>query len=206
MSGERTWSDYYAANADREPREMLFETLDSFREPGEAVDLGCGAGIDTVAMLECGWRVLATDAEEEAIALLRQRVPPALAPRLRTRVARMEALELPRVDLVWAGFSLFFCPPERFQDVWTKIRRAIVPGGRFAGQILGDRDTWASDEDITSFRRAEAKSLLDGWVVERFDEEENDGEACSGPKHWHVFHVVAHASADSAVADAFPAA
>jgi tellurite methyltransferase len=205
LSGERTWSDYYASNADREPREMLFETLDSFRMPGEAVDLGCGAGIDTVAMLERGWRVLATDAEEEAIALLRQRVPSALVPRLRTRVARMEALELPRVDLVWAGFSLFFCRPERFEDVWTRIGRSIVPGGRFAGQILGERDTWASDEDITSFRRADAESLLDGWAVERFDEEENDGEACSGPKHWHVFHVVARASARSAVHEAFPA-
>jgi tellurite methyltransferase len=205
MSGEPTWSDYYAANADREPREMLLETLDSFRAPGEAVDLGCGAGIDTVAMLERGWRVLATDAEEEAIALLRQRVPSALVPRLRAGVARMESLELPRVDLVWAAFSLFFCRPERFEDVWTKIRRAIVPGGRFAGQILGDRDTWASQEDITSFRRAEAESLLDGWLVERFDEEENDGEACSGPKHWHVFHVVAQASAHSGVATAVPA-
>jgi tellurite methyltransferase len=184
---------------------MLFETLDSFRMPGEAVDLGCGAGIDTVAMLERGWRVLATDAEEEAISLLRQRVPPALVPRLRTRVARMEAFELPPVDLVWAGFSLFFCRPERFEDVWMNIRRAILPGGRFAGQILGERDTWASDEDITSFRRADAESLLDGWAVERFDEEENDGEACSGPKHWHVFHVVALASARSAVREAFPA-
>src|SRR5438093_6357094 len=120
MSDEPTWSDYYAANADREPREMLMETLASFTNAGEAVDLGCGAGIDTVAMLERGWRVLATDAEEKAIALLRERVPPSLDPRLRTRVARMEDLELPQVDLVWAGFSLFFCPPERFEDVWTK--------------------------------------------------------------------------------------
>jgi SAM-dependent methyltransferase len=197
MSDEPTWSDYYAANADREPRGMLLETLGSFSTPGEAVDLGCGAGIDTVAMLERGWRVLATDAEEEAIALLRERVPPALVPRLRTRVARMEDLELPRVDLIWAGFSLFFCRPDRFEDVWTKIGRAIAQGGRFAGEILGDRDTWAPGEDITSFRRAEAESLFGGWVVERFEEEENDGEACSGPKHWHVFHVVARDSANS---------
>src|SRR2546427_4209045 len=148
MSEQPTWSDYYAANKDREPRDMLLNTLDSFETPGEAVDLGCGAGIDTVAALERGWRVLATDAEEEAIALLRQRLPPSLVPRLRTRVARMEDLELPEVDLVWAGFSLFFCRPDRFYDVWTKIRRAIVPGGRFAGQILEDRDSWASDEGI----------------------------------------------------------
>jgi hypothetical protein len=39
--------------------------------------------------------------------------------------------------------------------------------------------------------RTEAEALFDGWTVERFEEEENDGEACSGPKHWHLFHVIA---------------
>jgi hypothetical protein len=47
---------------------------------------------------------------------------------------------------------------------------------------------------MTSFSRAEAEKLFEGWTIERFEEEENEGEACSGPKHWHVFHVVARAS------------
>ena len=41
----------------------------------------------------------------------------------------------------------------------------------------------------------EAQGLFEGWAVERFEEEENDGDACSGPKHWHLFHVVARAPA-----------
>ncbi len=65
------------------------------------------------------------------------------------------------------------------------------PGGRFAGQLLGDHDTWGSRSDITALTRDEALALLEAFEVERFDEEENDGEACSGPKHWHVFHAVA---------------
>jgi tellurite methyltransferase len=187
-----TWTDYYEANDDREPREMLVQVLDAFG-PGEhdAVDLGCGSGIDTLAMLRRGWRVLATDAEPEAIQRVRRRVPPELADRLRTELTAMEDVELPTSDLVWAGFSLFFCDPDRFAEVWTKVRAAIRPGGRFAGQLLGDRDTWAGDEGISSFIRSGAERLFDGWDVERFDEEDEDGEACSGPKHWHVFHVVA---------------
>jgi len=61
----------------------------------------------------------------------------------------------------------------------------------FAGELLGERDTWASRDDGTSMTRTEAEALFDGWTVERFEEEENDGEACSGPKHWHLFHVIA---------------
>jgi SAM-dependent methyltransferase len=193
MTDEITWADYYRENEDREPRALLLEVLDSFERAGEAVDLGCGAGIDTLAMLEQGWQVFATDAEEEAIQRTRRRVPPELQPRLQTRITPMEDVELPAADLFWASFSLFFCDPARFTDVWSRIGRSVVPGGRFAGQLLGDRDTWAPDEDISAFSEAQARALFDGWTLERFEEEENDGDACDGPKHWHVFHAVASA-------------
>jgi hypothetical protein len=107
----------------------------------------------------------------------------------------MEGADLPAVDLVWAGFSLFFC--EDFDGVWDRIRGAIRQGGRFAGQLLGDHDTWAPDAGITAFDHAAAQAVFDGWELERFDEEENDGEACSGPKHWHVFHAVARKPGDA---------
>jgi ribosomal protein L11 methylase PrmA len=51
---EPTWSDYYEANEGREPRDQLIDVLGRFDEPGNAVDLGCGSGIDTLAMLERG--------------------------------------------------------------------------------------------------------------------------------------------------------
>jgi SAM-dependent methyltransferase len=192
MTDEITWADYYDENEDREPRELLLEALSRFGLGShEAVDLGCGSGIDTLGILERGWRVFATDAEAEGIRRLRSRVPAGLTPALRTTVARMEEVELPQADLIWAGFSLFFCPPRRWSEVWPKVRDAVRPGGRFGGQILGERDTWAPDREISSFSREEARALFDGLEIERFEEEEKDGEACSGPKHWHLFHVLA---------------
>ena len=186
---EPTWSEYYEANEGRAPRDQLLQVLDRFPEPGTAIDLGCGAGIDTLAMLEAGWTVLAIDAEPEAIERLRASAGD--RPTLSTRRSPMEDAELPPADLVWASYSLFFCDPARFPHVWGRIRAAIRPGGRFTGEILGDRDTWASITGHTAMTRADAEALFDGWTVERFEEEENDGEACSGPKHWHLFHVIA---------------
>jgi SAM-dependent methyltransferase len=192
VSDEPSWIDYYDEQGDREPRELLLDVLGAFGEGGrEAVDLGCGQGIDTVAMLERGWRVFAVDGEPEGIRRLHERVPSRLAGALRAEVASMEDVALPTADLVWASFSLFFCPPDRFAGLWAKVRDAVRPGGRFAGQLLGDRDTWASKSDISAFARADAERLLDGLEIERFEEEEEDGEACSGPKHWHYFEVVA---------------
>jgi SAM-dependent methyltransferase len=192
VTHDPTWHDYYEANEGREPRDRLLEVLATYAAPARAVDLGCGAGIDTLAMLARGWHVFATDAEEEAIARLRQRVPAKIEDRLVTRVSPMEEVELPQADLLLASFSLFFCDPARFGDVWRRIGDSVA-AGRFVGELLGDRDTWAPEDDISSFTEAEARALLDGWSIERFDEEDEDGEACSGPKHWHVFHVVARA-------------
>jgi SAM-dependent methyltransferase len=200
MTGEgladASWAEYYDEFEDREPREMLLRVLGTFGS-GEhlAVDLGCGSGIDTLAMLRAGWRVFATDAEPEAIRRLRDRVPDDLSPGLDVQLARMEDVELPPADLVWAGFSLFFCRPDRFVDVWNRIRAALRPDGRFAGQLLGDGDTWAGEEDVSSFTRDEALALLDGLAIEGVEEEEGDGDAWGEQKHWHVFHIVARRQA-----------
>ena len=191
MTDDPTWSDYYEANEGRAPREQLLDVLGLFAAPGTAVDLGCGAGIDTLAMLDRGWSVLAIDAEPDAIERVRRRAGD--TPALETHRSAMEDVHLPPADLVWASYSLFFCDPTRFSDVWGGIRSAVRPGGRFAGELLGDRDTWASIEGHTAMTRADAEARFDGWTIERFEEEENDGEACSGPKHWHLFHVIAQA-------------
>jgi tellurite methyltransferase len=196
MSAESTWSDYYGKNEGREPRRALLDVLATYADPGRAIDLGCGSGIDTLEMLRRGWRVLAVDAEVEAIRRLVARVPEDLAGRLETRVARMEDTELPPTDLLQASFSLFFCDPARFRDVWRRIADALAGGGRFVGELLGDRDTWAPDDDISAFTEPEARALFDGWTLERFEIEEEDGEACDGPKHWHVFHAIARRPAD----------
>jgi SAM-dependent methyltransferase len=193
MNGS-TWTAYYESQGDRAPRDLLLSTLDAFG-PGarDAIDLGCGTGIETVAILRRGWRVFAVDAEPVGIDRLLVRASPPERERLDAQVGSIEDVELPSADLVWAGYSLFFVPPQRFATTWRGVRASVRPGGRFAGQLLGERDTWATGGDVNAHSRADAEAFFDGWTLERFDEEENDGDACSGPKHWHLFHVVARA-------------
>jgi hypothetical protein len=106
-------------------------------------------------------------------------------------VSSMESADLPATDLVFASFSLPFCPPAAFPGLWRGIRSALRPGGRFAGELFGDRDTWASDPTMTFHTEDAARALFHGLEVESFVEEDEDGEAFDGPKHWHVFHVIA---------------
>jgi len=181
------WETYYRHAGD-DPRETLLDAADRFDAPGLAVDLGCGTGRDTIELLGRGWRVVAIDGEERAIAALRERVgeSPALDP----VVAPMEEARWPQADLVNASFSLPFCEPHAFPDVWARIVASLRPGGRFAGQLFGRYDEWA--EDVVTQTRPELEALLEPFAVERLEEVERDGQTVTGgAKHWHVFHVVA---------------
>ena len=155
-----------------------------------AVDLGCGAGTDVLALLARGWAVTAVDWDEAGLGLLRERVPAASAGRVTITCGGFADVALPPAGLVHAGFSLPFCAPDDFAAVWKGIREALLPGGVFAGQLFGPRDSWAGSPRMSFHGAQQVGELLDGTEVLHLSEAEWDGEAVSGAKHWHVFDVM----------------
>ncbi len=197
MSGSRDWSRYYAAARD-EPRETLLYALQLFdREEIRdrfAVDLGCGTGQDTAELLRRGWRVLAIDGQAEAIERLHERpdLPATAAQQLQTQVSSFEQAQWPDADLVNSSFALPFCPPDVFPGLWLGIEASLQPGGRFSGQLFGDRDGWSGEQDMTFQTRTQVEALLAALDVEQLEEIEEDGTTATGSeKHWHLFHVIA---------------
>jgi trans-aconitate methyltransferase len=151
---QEPWSQFYRANEGRAPRPLFVEALAHIVErPALAVrcaaDLGCGDGTEALALLQRRWHVLAIDQQPEAMALVRRKVPPALQQRLVTRLAPFETLELPLLDFIYAGFSLPFCAPQHFSQLWNTIVTALPSGGIFAGQLFGVHDTWATNTAMT---------------------------------------------------------
>ena len=197
MSNEPfTWDDYYQKIQGREPRPLLMDVLNAFaRETSPssrlAIDLGCGDGTETIALLARGWNVLAVDGEPAAIHRLLKKLPENGHPHLQTQIMKFQELSLPPADLIHASFSLPFCPPEYFDAFWNKIVSAIKPGGRFAGQFFGVNDSWSTKPDMTFRTAGQLRAMLERFEVESFVELEEDGQAASGPKHWHLFTVIA---------------
>ena len=73
---QNRWPSYYDAAKDNPPRPTLLMALDAWSgSPGFALDLGCGAGRDTLTLLARGWRVHAIDVEQDAFARLERSVP-----------------------------------------------------------------------------------------------------------------------------------
>ncbi|MEM0983318.1 MAG: class I SAM-dependent methyltransferase [Planctomycetota bacterium] len=196
-AARRDWPAFFERIEGRTPRATTIRALDLFDAEGLpdaplAIDLACGSGIDTAEMLKRGWGVLAIDSTAEGIERLKDRKPAHKAGDwLRTKVATMEAADLPECHLLNASYALPFCPPAEFDHLWAKIETAVTPGGRFAGQFFGDRDSWASAPDLTIHTRERVMSLLSGWVLEFFSEDDKPSSCAEFRKHWHVFHVVA---------------
>ncbi len=209
---DRTWSTYYAATRGRPPRPTLLRALHEASLPGappgrRAIDLGCGTGRDTLPLLAAGRHVLAVDAEPTALADLKAAVPAAWRPRLVTRAARFEHCHLPPAELVNASFSLVFVERQAvLDDLVRRIYTALVPGGRFAGHLLGPNDSWVRDDrvrdnvvrdnvvqdkgPVVGLDRAELVALLRGFHLEHLEEEEDDTITPKGEaKHWHLWHI-----------------
>ena len=190
------WSTYNAHQAGREVRPLLLEAL-THTGPGAgrvAVDVGCGAGVEVVRLLELGWTVHALDGDEGSLRQLESRhaTPDG---RLTTAVVDLDDLpELPSADLVHSGYALPFTRPERFAATWGHARDALAPGGVLAVNLFGDRDSWAGEPGMTFTTEAETRALFDGLEIAHFHVQDEDGRSFSGPKHWHVFDVVARRS------------
>jgi tellurite methyltransferase len=189
---EYIWDDYYQKTQGRALRQLLLDVLEKYSSGDSlhAIDLGCGDGTETALLLSRGWHVLAVDGESAAIKRLMDKVPLEAQVRLGTQVAKFEEVVLPMADLIHASYSIPFCHPSQFPTLWEKIKNALNTGGRFVGQFFGVHDSWANDPDMTFFTEEQVRAMLNGLEVEYFHEEDTDGQAASGPKHWHVFTVI----------------
>ncbi|MFZ4663322.1 MAG: class I SAM-dependent methyltransferase [Caldilineaceae bacterium] len=193
-----TWAAYYQKVAGRPPRPLFMKAMSYYAAATNAdltgraaLDLGCGDGTETLALLHHGWQVWALDQHADAIARVEAHTPADQRQRLTTRCCLMEEAVFPQVDLVYAGLSLPFCTPAAFPVVWQKLVAALPVGGRFAGHLFGDRDAWAGP-DLTFQTIAEARALFAGFAIEAFVEFEEDAPtALQGMKHWHLFEVIA---------------
>lgn len=197
------WPAYYDVTVDRPAWETTRIAIDRFAaedaaagaaprtEPRVAVDLGCGAGRDARELLRRGWRVVAVDREPQAIIRLRAATAPGDLARLSTSVEDIGEALVPRCHLVNANLSLPFLDADGWAHAWRQIRGAILPGGRIAAMLFGDRDAKFSPE-MTCPPETEIRALLDGFEIEHWVELEEDGQTALGePHHFHRFDIVA---------------
>ena len=127
--------------------------LEAFVPGGTVLELAAGTGIWTRKLVRLAHRVVAVDANAETLALNTTD-----AELVRADVFEWRPPE--RFDVVFFSFWLSHVPHERFDEFWSLVRSALVPGGR-----VFLVDSGAGDSAHTGTDQAEGeetRSLSDG--------------------------------------------
>lgn len=193
---------YYDATAFSEIRPDLLLAIQLTDRPKIAIDCGCGAGANIAHLLERGFTVYGFDLEEESISRCKLRFSD--NEHVILSQDSFSTFQYPKVSLVLADASLFFCPKKDFENVWQKIYECLNDGGIFCGSFLGAYDTMASSNCTEAqiwtgsliFNEMEVKSVFmnsnNNFEICRFTEHRFSGKTVQGVPHdWHLFSVVA---------------
>ena len=156
--------------------------LDRLAPGAHILELGCGGGRDSEAMLARGFQVDPTDGVPEMAAKAQARAG------IRARVMRFDELAaIEQYDAVWTHASLLHVPRPALPDILARVRRALRPGGlHFASYKSGGRagrDRFDRYFNYLTVAEAEDAYAASGhWKRVAVDEYEGGGyEGGTGP-------------------------
>lgn len=153
--------EVYTDGAPAGPNQFLASFLDRLSPNSRILELGCGSGRDSVAMIAAGHDVDPTDGTPEIAAATTKRLGRPV------RVLRFGDLEeASSYDAVWASACLLHVPRSALPGVLRRVFEALKPGGlHFASYKAGGvegRDhfgryfNYLSAEDATAAYSASA--------------------------------------------------
>jgi len=180
------WGAYQKKRQGSTPRPLLAEALNFIPNHNAALDLGGGGLTDAQYLLD--QNLLKVDVVD---------ITPPLNntiqrnPRFEYHQVRFEEYRFPidRYSLVSAQYSLPFCSPAFFNQVWSGIQASLIPEGIFAGQLFGPNDDWSAIPEMTFLNKASIQSLIAGFVEIKLVEREFT-ESIVRRKHWHYFDLI----------------
>lgn len=115
---------YYENTKKSLPHENVKEFIELSIRPGKAIDLGCGAGRDTVFLIKNNWDVVSVDKENTSQFIIEKLSKQELN-KFEFIQSDFENMVLPKNNLLVANYSIPFCDKEKFKDVWNKIVLSI---------------------------------------------------------------------------------
>ena len=106
---------YYDNTQSDKPRNNVEYFINEIQcNSGNAIELGCGAGNDTVYLIKNNWNVLAIDRED---------VKERIAKRLTKE--ELAKFKFQKQNFIVANYSLSFCNKNKFSKLWNKINDSI---------------------------------------------------------------------------------
>lgn len=126
---------YYENTENALPHPMVKKIIQMNIIPQKAIDLGCGAGRDTIYLIKNGWSVLAID-EENTREIISSKLNNNELKKFNFKCQNFESIELEKNNLLVANFSIPFCNKYCFEEFWNKIISSILEGRVFCWKLF----------------------------------------------------------------------
>ncbi len=126
---------YYENTEGALPNPMVKKFIDMNIKPSNAIDLGCGAGRDTIFLINNGWKVLSID-RENTKEIISSKLNNEEIKKFRFKSQNFEDIELEKTNLLVANFSIPFCDKKHFNKFWNKITDSILKDRIFCWQFF----------------------------------------------------------------------
>ncbi len=132
-----------------EPTAAVAAYLEQVGRGGRALDLGAGAGRDTIALAAAGYEVTAVDLSERGLQRICERAKEAGVDALvSTRAADVREVELPpnTYDAIVATTVLDHIPADDAKDVWARMTKSLTDGGMLYAEVHTTEDPGCPDQ------------------------------------------------------------
>lgn len=126
---------YYENTSGALPTPIVKDFIDMKVSPSNAIDLGCGAGRDTIFLIKNGWNVLSIDRENTKEIISNQLNNEELK-KFRFKTQSFEDIKLEKTNLLVANFSIPFCNKEHFNNFWRNITDSILKNRIFRWKLF----------------------------------------------------------------------
>ena len=118
---------FYGNTKNALPHDNIKKFIKMETKTGDAIDLGCGAGRDTIFLIKNDWNVTAID-REDTKDIIESNLNIKELKRFKFVCQNFENIQLDKNDLIVSNFSLPFCSKNYFNDFWNKIINSINNG------------------------------------------------------------------------------
>lgn len=190
MNKSIDWGGFADRTAGRPPRSLLVDALKMSAPSGlTALDIGAGAGNETLALIDAGFAVTAVDPFGLPASFVAGLTNAQLG-RLSIVRKPIERFPFDKYDLIVACHSLPFLS-KQFGHIWHLIRSALNSGGLFVGDFFGPDDSRNVDYSrVVRHDRSAVAQLLSGMQVIELREVAG-APTRDSTKHLHYFEVIA---------------
>ena len=187
------WAALNAHAAGRPARRLVAKAITAAggdRRAGTVLDIGAGAGADSLQFARRGWTVHAYDSDDTLAARLVENERMTGSVQFHhTDIAAVPVF--PASKIVYSTYTLSLLGPEALPDVWAKLVAALPRGGVMAVDFFGTNDTWAERDDVATLRLEEIDRMFSGFQVIDRSVRDEDGRFLADKKHWHVITTLA---------------